>query len=143
MTGSITASLAELLAGGSPGTSIPEDLYQLQLLWNGIKMAIEQKRQRLEQIQDLWKSFEEKKEVFTGFLTRVERRLREFPLSLAQAMDLAVIQSQIETQKVWKHGRMSIPCSRKLSQVKTFANFTVWLLPFMTVNPQILCNMRE
>ena len=100
ITSSITASLAELLVAGSPGASIPEDLYQLKLLWIGIKTAIEHKRQRLERIRDLWKEFEEKKEEFLGFLATAERRLREFPQILAETMDLVVIQNQIETQKV-------------------------------------------
>ena len=103
ITSSITASLAELLFAGSPGASLPDDLYQLKLLWNGIKTAVEQKRRRLERIRDLWREFEEKKEEFIGFLGRVETRLREFPPALAQAMDFAVIQNEIETQKVGRH----------------------------------------
>ncbi|CAI8007197.1 Dystrophin, partial [Geodia barretti] len=99
ITSSITASLAELLVAGSPGASMPEDLYQLKLLWSGMKTAIEQKRQRLERIRDLWRSFEEKKEEFVGFLARAETRLREFPVTVAQAMDLGLIQNEIETQK--------------------------------------------
>ena len=102
ITSSITASLAELLVAGSPGASMPEDLYQLKLLWSGMKSAIEQKRQRLERIRDLWTSFEEKKEEFVRFLSRGETRLREFPMTLAEAKDLGVIQNEIETQKVWK-----------------------------------------
>ena len=81
---------------------MPEDLYQLMLLWNGIKTAIGQKRQRLEQIRDLWKSFETKKEEFANFLTKAEGRLREFPNTIGQAMDMTVIQNEIETQKVWE-----------------------------------------
>ena len=79
---------------------MPEDLYQLKLLWSGMKQAIEQKRQRLELIRDLWHSFEEKKEEFVVFLARAETRLREFPVTLAQAMDFGLIQKEIETQKV-------------------------------------------
>ena len=82
---------------------MPEDLYQLKLLWSGMKTAIEQKRQRLERIRDLWRSFEEKKEEFVGFLARAETRLREFPVTVVQAMDLGLIQNEIETQKVCNH----------------------------------------
>ena len=99
ITSSITNSLAELLAG-SPTTSMPEDLYQLKLLWNGIKTAISQKRQRLEQIRDLWKSFEGKKEEFVNFLTMAEERLGGFQETLGQTMDMGAIQNEIETQKV-------------------------------------------
>ena len=103
LTSSVTTSLAELLEMGSPTASMPDDLYQLMLLWNGIKMAIGQKRQRLEQIRDLWKSFEEKKEEFVNFLTLAEKRLREFPETLGRTMDISVIQNEIETQKVHVH----------------------------------------
>ena len=104
ITSSITASLAELLAVGSPTASMPEELYQLMLLWNGIKTAIELKRERLEQTRDQWNSFEGKKEEFVNFLTRAEERLRSFRETLGQAIDMGVIQNQIETQKVWEWG---------------------------------------
>ena len=103
LTSSITTSLAELLLAGSPTGSIPDDLYQLMTLWNGIKMAIGQKRQRLEQIRDLWKSFEAKKEEFVKFLTIAENRLQGFSETLGQATDMGVIQSEFETQKVHVH----------------------------------------
>ena len=99
---SISPSLAELLVSGSPTVSMPDELYQLMLLWNGIKTAITQKRERLERIRDLWKSFETKKEEFVNFLTMAEERLREFCETLGKAMDIGVIQNQIETQKVWE-----------------------------------------
>ena len=103
LTSSITTSLAEFLVAGSPTGSIPDDLYQLMTLWNGIKMAIGQKRQRLEQIRDLWKSFEAKKEEFVKFLTIAENRLQGFSETLGHATDMGVIQSEFETQKVYTY----------------------------------------
>ena len=70
------------------------------LLWNAIKTAIGQKRQRLEQIRDLWNTFERMKEEFVNFLSMAEGRLARFQETLGQAMDMGVIQNEIETQKV-------------------------------------------
>ena len=105
---SVTTSLAELLEEGSQTAGMPEELGQLMLLWNAIKMAIGQKRQRLEQIRDLWNTFERMKEEFVNFLSMAEGRLARFQETLGQAMDMGVIQNEIETQKVreWENGRM-------------------------------------
>ena len=105
ITSSITPSLSEFLAAGSPTNSIPDDLYQLMTLWNGTKAAVHQQRQRLERIQELWKTFEGRKEEFLNFLSKAEQRLGRFFEELGKAKDIGVIQSEITVQKVREGGR--------------------------------------
>ena len=100
VTSSITPSLSELLNAGSPSGSIPDDLYQLTTLWNGIKTALTHQRQRLVQIQDTWRKFDKKKEEFVSYLSVAEERVGRFFDELKKAKDFSVIQRDISEQKV-------------------------------------------
>ena len=93
----ISLSLSQM---ASPTSSMPDELYQLTILWNGIWTTLTQKRQKLESTLGIWRAFESKKEAFCNFLTKAEERMNSFFVTVSSAKDLAVIQTEIVEQKV-------------------------------------------
>lgn len=80
-----------------------DEVYQLMVLWKGVWSSLKQQKQRLEAIEDVWKTFESKKEAFTSFLIKAEERVRSFFNVLSTTKDLTVMQAEIEAQKVRKN----------------------------------------
>ena len=81
-------------------SAISEDHYHLMLLWKGIWMMLTRERSRLESIKERWKNFEAKKEDFCKFLFRSEERIASFFRVIASTKNLAVMQTEMMTQKV-------------------------------------------
>ena len=79
---------------GTPGSPIPDDVYQLAILWKGIWSGLLQQKKRLEAIQEAWKAFEDKKELFVNFLTKGEERLQSVFKVLSTTKDLAVMNAE-------------------------------------------------
>ena len=79
---------------GTPGSPIPDDIYQLAVLWKGIWSGLLQQKRRLEAVQDAWKAFEDKKEVFVNFLTKAEERMQSVLKVLNSTKDLAVMNAE-------------------------------------------------
>ena len=93
----ISPSLSQM---ASPTSSMPDELYQLSILWNGIWTTLTQKRQKLESTLGIWRAFEAKKEAFYNFLTKAEERMSSFFVTLSSVKDLTVMQAKIMEQKV-------------------------------------------
>ena len=84
----------------SPSSPIPDELYQLSVLWNGTWTLLTQRLQGLESAQDMWRAFESRKEAFCGFLVKAEERVHSFLKVLSTAQDLSVIQAEVVAKKV-------------------------------------------
>lgn len=102
----ISASLSQMV---SPTSSMPDELYQLSILWNGMWTTLTQKRRKLESTLSIWRAFESKKEAFCNFLTKAEERMSSFFETLSSAKDLTVMQTEIMEQKVTHFALVSNP----------------------------------
>ena len=85
---------------GTPDSPIPDDVYQLAILWKGIWSGLVQQKKRLEAIQDAWKAFEDKKEVFVNFLAKAEERVQSVFKVLSTTKDLAVMNAEFGAYQV-------------------------------------------
>ena len=84
----------------SPSSPIPDELYQLSVLWNGTWTLLTQRLQGLESAQDMWRAFESRKEAFCGFLVKAEERVSSFLKVLSTAQDISVMQAEVMAEKV-------------------------------------------
>ena len=85
---------------GTPSSPIPDDVYQLAVLWKGIWSGLVQQKKRLETIQEAWKAFEDKKEVFVNFLAKAEERVQSVFKVLGTTKDLAVMNAEFGAYQV-------------------------------------------
>ena len=85
---------------GTPDSPIPDDVYQLAVLWKGIWSGLLQQKKRLEAIQEAWKAFEDKKEVFVNFLAKAEERVQSVFKVLSTTKDLAVMNAEFGAYQV-------------------------------------------
>ena len=58
-------SSSSSLQFSSPSALMPDELYQLFILWNGVWTTLYQRCQGLESVQDIWRAFESRKESVT------------------------------------------------------------------------------
>ena len=79
---------------------MPDKLYQLVILWNGVGSTLNQRSQSLESAQDIWRVFESRKELFSNFLVKAEERMASFFKVLSSTKDLTVMQAKVTAQKV-------------------------------------------
>ena len=94
---SISPSLSQMT---SPTSLLPDEIYQLTILWRGIWTMLNQRRQQLEAIRDIWGAFESRKEAFSSCLVKAEDRLSSLFTTLSGSKDLAVIQAEFTAQQV-------------------------------------------
>ena len=80
---------------GTPGSPIPDDVYQLAILWRGIWSSLVQQKKRLEAVQDAWNTFEGKKEAFVNFLAKAEEKMQSVFKVLGSTKDLAVMNTEL------------------------------------------------
>ena len=59
-----------------------------------------QQKKRLEAIQEAWKAFEDKKEVFVNFLAKAEERVQSVFKVLSTTKDLAVMNAEFGAYQV-------------------------------------------
>ena len=88
------------LGGGAPDSPVPDDVYQLAVLWKGLWSGLVQQKKRLEAIQEAWKAFEDKKEVFVNFLAKAEERVQSVFKVLSTTKDLAVMNAEFGAYQV-------------------------------------------
>jgi len=93
-------SSSSSLQFSSPSSLMPDELYQLFILWNGVWSTLNQRSQSLESAQDIWRAFESRKESFSNFLVKAEERMASFFKVLSSAKDLTVMQAEVTAQKV-------------------------------------------
>ena len=98
----------------SPSSPIPDELYQLSVLWNGIWTILTQRLQGLESAQDMWRAFESRKEAFCGFLANAEERVSSFFKVLSTAQDLSVMQAEVVAQKVINQSDFNMDCGHMI-----------------------------
>ena len=108
------ASSSSSVQYSSPSSPIPDELYQLSVLWNGIWTILTQRLQGLESAQDMWRAFESRKEAFCGFLTNAEERVSSFFKVLSTAQDLSVMQAEVVAQKVINQSDFNMDCSHMI-----------------------------
>ena len=93
-------SSSSSLQFSSPSALMPDELYQLFILWNGVWTTLNQRCQGLESVQDIWRAFESRKESFSNFLVKAEERMASFFKVMSTAKDLTVMQAEVTAQKV-------------------------------------------
>ena len=84
----------------APSSPVPDDVYQLAVLWRGIWATLFQQKKRLDSVQEAWKVFETKKEVFVNFLAKAEERLQSVFKVLGSTKDLGIMNAEFGAYNV-------------------------------------------
>lgn len=95
--GSLASIFSQLASSDS---ALPEELYQLSILWVGVWAGLNQLKDHLDTIQEAWRAFETEKESLCSLLQRLEEKAATFLTTLTTARDLSVVQEEIAAQKV-------------------------------------------
>ena len=77
-----------------PDSPIPDEVYQLAVLWKGIWSTLIMQKRRLQTVEEAWKAFETKKEAFVNFLTKAEERMQSVFKVLSSTKDLAIMNAE-------------------------------------------------